>query len=803
MKLSLSWLAQHLETSASPAEIIDRLTHIGLEVESVEDPAAALAAFTVAEVLSAEPHPNADRLKLCRVRTGSGTVQVVCGAPNARAGMKAVFAPIGSTIPGSGLVLKPSVIRGVASEGMLCSAREMGISEDHAGILDLPAEARVGEAFARALGLDDPVLEIKLTPNRADCLGVRGIARDLQAAGLGTLKPIDERRVEGRFQSPLGVRIEAEAAGACPLFAGRLIRGVKNRPSPDWLQRRLRAVGLRPISALVDITNYFTMDLARPLHVFDAGKIETGLTVRLARVGERLLALDGREYALDPEICVIADAGAVQSLGGVMGGEASGVTLATQEVFVESALFDPVRTAATGRRLGILSDARYRFERGVDPAFAVPGLEMATRLILELCGGEPGEVVIAGAEPDWRRSISFRPARVQELGGLEVEVAEQRRILEGLGCAVTEPAHGTGSLFSVAVPPWRGDLAEEADLVEEVARIAGFDKIEAVPLPGRPVVARPALSPRQRQARAARRLLAGRGLMEAITWSFTSRALAELFGGGAEALCLANPMSADLDCLRPSVLINLIQAAARNIARGQERPSLFEVGPAYADDTPAGQGLIAAGLRQGRTGERHWAAEPREVDAFDAKADALALLSALGVAAEGLMVEATAPGWYHPGRSGQLKLGPKRVLASFGALHPRVLAALDVKGPLVGFEVHLDRLPEPRARPSRARPPLILSDLPAVERDFAFVVSENVPAGEILRAARGADKALITRVRIFDVFAGEALGAGRKSVALTIRLEPKEKTLTEAEIEKVGQAVVAAVAKATGASLRT
>ena len=799
MKLTLGWLKQHLETSAPPAEIIDRLTAIGLEVESVHDPAAALKPFSVAEVLSAEPHPNADRLKLCRVRTNGGTVQVVCGAPNARAGMKTIFAPVGSTIPGTGLVLKPSTIRGVASEGMLCSAREMGISDEHAGILDLPASSDVGQPIAVLLGLDDPVLEIKLTPNRADCLGVRGIARDLQAAGLGRLKPIDESAVPGRFKSPVGLRIADAAASACPLYIGRLVRGVTNGPSPEWLQRRLKAVGLRPISALVDVTNYFTMDLARPLHVFDADRLAPGgIMVRLARPGETIAALDGRTYELDGEMCVIADESGLQGLGGVMGGAASGVTLETANVFIESALFDPVRTAATGRKLGILSDALYRFERGVDPAFAGLGMEMATRLILDLCGGEASEPVIAGAEPTWQRDLSFRPARVQQLGGLDVPEDEQVRILEGLGCGVSARPES----LDVRVPSWRGDLVEEADLVEEVARIAGFDRIPSVPLPGLPQVSRPALGATRRQVRLARRVLAGRGLVEAATWSFTSRKLAALFGGGGADLVLENPISAELDAMRPSLLVNLIAAAGRNVARGQDDVALCEIGPIYADDTPEGQGLAAAGVRRGRNQPRHWSAASRDVDVFDAKADALALLAALGVAGDSLTVAAAAPSWYHPGRSGVVRLGPKTMLASFGALHPSVLAALDVKGPLVGFEVHLEALPKPRPKATKARPPLTLTELPAVERDFAFVVAASVPAEQIVRAARLAAKDLIADVGVFDVFTGEALGPERKSVALAVRLEPKVKTLTEAEIDAVGQAIIAAVGKATGATLR-
>ncbi len=800
MKFTLAWLKEHLETVAPLDEIVDRLIRLGLEVEAVTDRAAPLRPFVVARVLSAEPHPNADKLRVCVVDAGAGPVQVVCGAPNARAGMKGVFAAAGTTIPGTGLLLKATTIRGVASNGMLCSEREMGLSEEHQGIIELPDDAPVGQPFAGVLGLDDPTIEIKLTPNRGDCLGVRGIARDLAAAGLGRLKPLDLAPVPGRFKSPLGVRRDftPATAAACPLFVGRYLRGVRNGPSPRWLQQRLKAIGLRPISALVDITNFITFDLGRPLHVFDADTVAGGIVARLSRPGEKLLALDGREYMLDDTVCVIADDDGPLGLGGVMGGEASGCTAETANVFVEAALFDPLRTAATGRKLGIMSDARYRFERGVDPAFVRPGMEIASRMILDLCGGEPSEVVVAGAEPAWQRTLKLRPERVHGLGGLDLPEAETTRLLEALGFGVTQ----AGAALAVSVPSWRPDVEGEADLVEEVTRLHGYDAIPPMPLPPLTAVPRPAIDARQRRSPAARQALAARGLDEAVTYSFVGRGLATLFGGGQPELALANPISADLDAMRPSLLPGLAAAAKRNSDRGFADFGLFEVGPQYAGDAPQGQSAAAAALRRGMSGPRHWAERPRPVDAFDAKGDALAVLAACGIAVDQLMTVAEAPAWYHPGRAGTLRLGPKLVLAAFGELHPAVLAAMELRAPVVGCEIFLDRLLPPRVKGGKTRTPLVLSDLPAVERDFAFVVDRDIAADAIVRAARGAERALIAEVSVFDLFEGAALGEGKKSVAIAVRLEPRERTLTDAEIEAVGRKIVAAVAKATGGVLR-
>jgi phenylalanyl-tRNA synthetase beta chain len=805
MKLTLGWLKEHLETDTPIEAIAERLTMLGLEVEQIIDRAAELAPFTVAYVEDCAPHPNADRLKLCKVDTGAGVLEVVCGAPNARTGMKGVFAPIGARLPGTGLVLEKRAIRGVTGHGMLCSEREMGLSDEHEGIIELPEDAPVGAPFAELLGLDDPVLDIAVTPDRGDCLGVLGIARDLAAAGAGRLVGPVPEPVPGAYPSPIGVRLEftAQTASACPLFIGRHIRGVRNGPSPAWLQRRLRAVGLRPISTLVDVTNFVTLDRARPLHAFDADALAGSIHLRLARAGERLAALDERTYDLDPEMCVVADDDGPVSLGGVIGGTSTGCTADTVNVFVEAAWFDPVRTAATGRKLGIDSDARYRFERGADRAGTAPGMELATRMILELCGGEASEPVVAGAEPPWGQRLDVRPARVHALGGLDLPKNDSIRILDALGFAPED----RGEVVSVRVPSWRNDIDGEADIVEEVLRVEGFDAIPPESLPREAAVARPALDAIQRRAPAARRCLAARGLEECVTWSFLSARHAGLFGGGAPALTLANPISTELTDMRPSVLPNLIAAAGRNADRGFADFGLFEVGPVYADDTPDGQTTMAGGIRAGRTGPRNWLVEPRAHDAFDAKADALAVLSALGLDTDKVTVSADAPPWYHPGRSGVIRLGPKTALATFGELHPRVLEDMDVAGPMVAFEVHLAGVPQPKARPTRARPAFAPSDLPAVNRDFAFVVPESVAAAQLLGAVRALSgkpphRLGFTAVDLFDVYAGEGVPEGHKSLAVSVTIQPAERTLTEDDIQAVSDAIVAQVEKATGGKLR-
>ncbi len=800
MKFTLSWLRDHLETEAALDDITHTLSMIGLEVEGVEDRAKDLAPFVVGYVTEARQHPNADRLQLCVVDIGGGeSHEVVCGAPNARAGMKGVFASEGTWIPGSGTKLKKSKIRGVESNGMLCSEAELGLSDEHAGIIELADDAELGSPAAEALGLSDPVVEIGLTPNRPDCAGVRGIARDLAAAGLGTLKPLDAAPVEGSFESPVQWRrdLPDEVADACPMVVGRAFRGVTNGASPQWMQDRLTAIGLRPISALVDITNYVTFDLARPLHVFDVDALAGDLTMRLAREGETIGALDGAAYELDDTMTVIADDDGIQGIGGVMGGEGSGCGEDTTTVFLEVALFDPIRTAATGRKLGIASDARYRFERGVDPTSALWGAEVAARLITEICGGEASELSIAGEMPDWARRQTLRNARIAGLGGVHLPPGEPSRILAALGFDNDDD----GEIIHASIPPWRPDIDGEADLVEEVLRIHGYDNIPVVSMERESSVAHPALDPGQRRGARVRRALASRGLVEAVTFSFMPRGRTAAFGGVTDELVLANPISADLDAMRPSILPNLLDAVERNQARGIGDAALFELGPQYSDDTPTGQSLAATGVRCGATFPRHWSAEARPVDAHDAKSDALAALAAAGAPVANLRIAREAPGWYHPGRSGVLALGPKP-LAAFGEIHPAIVRDMGLRGAVSAFEVIMDAVPPAKARKSAARPFLALATLQPVERDFAFVVDADVEAATLVRAAAGAEKNLIADVDLFDVYQGPELGEGKKSLAVAVTLQPKDATLTDAEIDAAGEKIVAAVAKATGGVLR-
>ncbi|MEO5338257.1 MAG: phenylalanine--tRNA ligase subunit beta [Magnetospirillum sp. WYHS-4] len=799
MKFTLNWLKEHLETDASVERVCETLTMIGLELEGMVDRAKGLEGFVVAHVLEALRHPDAEKLQICKVDVGHTVHEVVCGAPNARAGMKGVFASEGMYIPGIDTVLKKAKIRGVESCGMLLSEREMGLSDEHKGIVELPADAPIGARAVDIMGLADPVIDIAITPNRGDCLGVRGIARDLAATGIGTLKPLKAEPVKGTFPSPRRVHLDLDGARkeACPYFVGRVFRGVKNGPSPKWLQDRLLAVGLRPISALVDITNLMTLEYGRPLHVFDLAKVKGDIHVRMARPGEKLLALNGKEYELDGEMTVIADDHDAEAVAGIIGGERTGCTEATTEVFLETAWFDPIRTAQTGRKLLAMTDARYRFERAVDPAFLMDGAEIASRLILDLCGGEASDLVIAGAEPAWRRSLHLRGDRVKTLGGVDLPAAEQERILRVLGFAPV----GKGDGFDVGVPSWRSDIVGEACLVEEIVRINGYGAIPVTPLPRDSVLPAAALNPSQRRRAFVRRVLAGRGLVEAVTYSFLPSAQADLFGGVPDCLRLVNPISADLDVMRPSLLPNLIAAAGRNADRGFADAALFEVGPQFKGDSIDDQMMVAAGLRAGRCHPKHWAAALRPVDVFDAKADALAVLAAAQAPVDSLQTGTEVPAWYHPGRSGALRLGPKAILARFGEIHPRVLKAMGVDGPVAAFEVFLDALPTPKSKGS-AKPHLTLSAFQPLERDFAFVVDETVTAETVVRAARGADRQLISDVRVFDRFKGGGLGEGKKSLAITVVLQPADKTLTDAEIEAVSGKIVAAVQKATGGVLR-
>lgn len=804
MKFTLSWLKDHLDTEASLAEVTETLTRIGLEVEALDDPGAKLASFTIAHVISAEQHPNADRLRVCMVDTGSGEpVQVVCGAPNARTGMKSVFSPPGTFIPGKGITLGVGTIRGVESRGMLCSAAELEISEDHDGIIDLPEDAPLGARYADWAQLSDPVIEINLTPNRPDCTSIHGIARDLAAAGLGKLKSDVVPQVKGAFPNPQKVTL-ALAKGEeklCPAFALRLVRGVRNGPSPDWMQRRLKAIGLRPINALVDITNYVTFDRGRPLHVFDAKKVAGALVVRRSQAGETVLGLDGRVYGFTGHETVIADDNGVESIAGVMGGEHSGCDDATTDVLIESALWDPMDIARTGRNLGIVTDARYRFERGVDPNFMLPGVELATRLVMDLCGGEPSEVTVAGAVPDTGFIINFPLSETRRLTGLESSDREQRRILEALGFSVS----GNGPMIKVSPPSWRPDIHGKADLTEEVMRIAGVDRVPSTPLDRGGTVPKPVLTLIQKRTRMAKRTLAGRGMVEAVTWSFIAKAQAELFGGGQPALALANPIASDLSDMRPTLLVGLATAAQRNADRGYGDVALFEVGQVFRGDKPDDQFMAATGLRRGLarpTGAgRHWQGTAA-ADIYDIKADAMAVLAAVGAPMAGIQVVQGGPAWFHPGRSGTFQMGPQTVFGAFGELHPRVLEALDVKGPVLAFEILLDKLPPPKVRPTRTKPQLVLSPFQPVERDFAFLVDRAVKAGDLVKVAQGVDKQLITSVEVFDVYEGKGIDAAKKSVALAVTLQPRDKTLTDAEIDAVAAKIVAEVTKKTGGTLR-
>jgi phenylalanyl-tRNA synthetase beta chain len=801
MKFTLGWLKEHLDTDHSLGEIADKLTMIGLEVERIEDNAKLLAPFIIARVAEAKQHPNADRLRVCMVDTGTGDpIQVVCGAPNARTGMKSVFVPPGAFIPGKNTTLAVGTIRGVESRGMLVSEFELQLSDNHEGIIDLSDDAPVGANYAQWAGLDDPVLEINLTPNRADCTGVHGVARDLAAADMGKFKDAGIKAVKGEFPCPASVTIEAP--DLCPAFALRLVRGVKNGPSPDWLQKRLIAIGLRPINALVDITNFITYDRGRPLHVFDAAKVRGHLVVRRAAAGEKLLALDGKAYALDETTCVIADEQGVESLSGIMGGEKTGCSEATTDVLIESALWNPINIAQTGRKLGISSDARYRFERGVDPAFMLPGLELATKMVLDLCGGAASQVTVAGSVDAPERVIDFPLSELKRLAGLTVPLLETRRVLERLGFFVA----GQGERVKIAVPSWRADVQNKADVVEEVVRIVGVDRVPPTPFDRGEAPRKPVLTPIQVRTRKAKRALAARNLVEAVTWSFIAKSQAELFGGGKPELSLANPIAAELSDMRPSLIAGLVAAAQKNADRGFPDVGLFEVGQVFRGDAPQDQFTAAAGVRRSLAKPsgigRHWSKRDGEVDAFDAKADALAALVAAGAPPQALQVMPGGPSWFHPGRSGTIQIGPQNVLGHFGELHPSTLEALDAKGPLVAFEVILERIPEAKAKTTRAKPALELSQFQPLDRDFAFVVERTIKAADIVRAAQSADRKLIAGVNVFDVYEGPGIDPGKKSIAIAVTIQPRERTMTDEEIEALAAKIVAEVGKRTGGVLR-
>jgi phenylalanyl-tRNA synthetase beta chain len=803
MKFTLAWLKEHLDTEHTLGEITDKLTMIGLEVERVEDKGKVLAPYVIARVVEAKQHPNADRLRVCMVDTGDGKpIQVVCGAPNARSGMTGVFVPPGAYVPGKDITLQVGTIRGVESRGMLVSEAELQISDNHDGIIDLPADAPIGESFAKYAGLDDPLIEINLTPNRPDCTGVHGIARDLAAADMGKLNSAPIKPIKGEFPCPVAVKIEAPEL--CPAFGLRLVRGVKNGPSPKWLQKRLIAIGLRPINALVDITNFMTYDRGRPLHVFDATKVRGNLTVRRGRDGEELLALDGKTYKLDDSICVIADEHGVESLSGIMGGEETGCSEATTDVLIESALWNEINIARSGRKLGINSDARYRFERGVDPAFMLPGLDMATHMVLDLCGGTPSEITVAGKVEPPEKIIDFPVSELKRLSGLSVPLPETRRVLERLGFFVA----GQGEQVKVAVPSWRQDVQGKADIVEEVVRIVGVDRVLATPFDRGEAPRKPVLTPIQVRTRKAKRALAVRNLIEAVTWSFISKAQADLFGGGKPELALANPIAADLSDMRPSLIPGLVTAAQKNADRSFPDVGLFEVGQIFRGDQPADQLTAAAGVRRALDKPsgigRHWSKRDYDpqADAFDAKADALAVLVAAGAPPQALQVVPGGPAWFHPGRSGTIQIGPQNVLGYFGELHPAALEKLDAKSPLVAFEVILERIPEAKAKPTRAKPMLELSPYQPVERDFAFVVDGQVKAADLVRAAQTVDRKLIIGVTVFDIYEGKGIDPGKKSIAIAVTIQPRDKTMTDAEIEALATKIVAEITKRTGGVLR-
>lgn len=796
MKFTLSWLKNHLDTDEPVASICEALTDLGLEVENVINPTEKLANFTLGYIKHAEKHPDADKLKVCKVDTDDGELQIICGAPNAREGITVVVAKPGVYVPGIDTTIGIGKIRGIESYGMMASEREMELSEEHDGIIELPS-GNVGDRFVDWLAKNDPakvdtVIEIAITPNRPDALGVRGVARDLAARGLGRIKPCEVDIVAATFNAEVSVSIDADTLDGCPVFAGRLIRGVKNGPSPAWLQDLLRNIGLRPISFLVDVTNFFTYDQNRPLHVFDMDKVVGNFRIHRAEGGETLTALDDKTYTLQVGQMIISDDNGPESIAGIIGGLNTGCTEDTVNVFVESAYWDPIQTAYTGRALKINSDARYRFERGIDPAFTLDGLEHAVRMIIDHAGGEASRLVVAGNVPDVSRAYKLDAKRVISLVGMEIQESTQRQTLTALGFRLEgDMAH---------VPSWRPDVQGEADLIEEVARIASLTKLIGKPLPRLPGVPRPILTPLQLRQQAAKRTTAALGYHECVTYSFIDRDAATLFGGGDDASMLQNPISTDMSHMRPSLLPSLLRAAARNQARGFADMGLFEVGHAFHGGEPNEQHVQVAGVLIGRSGPKDVHGEARAVDVFDVKADAEAVLAAIGAPAK-VQIMRGADAWWHPGRHGKICLGPKKILGVFGELHPKVLLEMNIKGPAVAFVLYPEDVPLPKKK-SSARPALQVTALQAVERDFAFVVDAEAEALTLVNAALGADKALIVSVRVFDEFIGGSVGEGKKSIAITVRLQPTQETLKDADIEAVAAKIVEKVTKATGGVLR-
>ncbi len=798
MKFSLSWLKEHLDTDADMQAVADCLNRIGLEVEGIENPADTLSAFRIAKVISAAPHPQADKLQVLSVDAGGEPLQVVCGAPNARAGMLGVFGPAGAVVPANGMLLKVAAIRGVESNGMMCSIAELELGDDHDGIIELPDDAPVGQVYADWAGLDDPVIDVSITPNRQDCMGVRGIARDLAAAGLGTLKPLGDvykidlsAPLEGSDPAPI---VRTDDAAGCPAFYAQSVSGVRNIDSPEWMRAKLKAIGQKPISALVDITNFLSIDLGRPLHVYDRAKLNGALVARKAVDGEQLVALNGKIYTLDASMTVIADDAMVHDIGGIMGGEHSGVSEDTTDVLIECAFFDPEHIARTGQKLGLTSDARQRFERGVDPAFLENGLAIATKLVLDLTGGTASAITRVGQAPVTPRIFSYDTDYCRRLGGVDVAPEEQRSILERLGFSVT-------SDWSINVPSWRRDVDGPADIVEEIVRMIGLDNIVSVPLPRADGVAKPTATPAQSLERKVRRAAAARGLNEAINWSFLPQKAADAFGGGAWSL--ANPISEDMKVMRPSLLPGLLSAAQRNMDRGASSVRLFEIGRRYfmgadgASDERATAGIVLAGDRSAR----NWATgKAARFDAFDAKAEAIALLKAAGVATDNLLVMDDAGAHYHPGQSATLRMGPKTILAAFGTVHPATAKAFDLDGSVVAAEIFLDAIPLKKAS-GFMRPAFTPPALQAVTRDFAFLVAQSMPANDLLRAIKGTDKDNIVAVRLFDRFVGQGVPEGQVSLAVEVTLQPTEKSYSDDELKAISDKVIAAATK-LGAVLR-
>ncbi len=800
MKFTLGWLKDYLDTDASLDEICTKLTQIGLELEGVEDRGAVFAPFKVAYVEDAVPHPDADRLKLLTVDTGEEKLQVVCGAPNARKGMKGIFAPVGAHIPGLDITLKKGKIRGEESLGMMVSEKEMCLSDNHDGIVEIANDLEIGTPMAQIYGLDDPVIDIAITPNRNDATGVYGIARDLAAAGLGTLKPLDTSAVDGQNACEISVTLENKTA--CPLFIGRTIKGVKNAKSPKWLQDRLTAIGLRPISALVDITNYITHDLSRPLHVYDIEKLNGNITVRDAKQGETLDALNDNTYELEDFMTTVSDDKRVLGLGGIMGGAHSGCTSETQDIFLESAYFDPFLTAKTGRALQIDSDARYRFERGIDPDFTRSGLEIATRMILDICGGTPSEITQAGDVPTVVEIVEYTPSFAKKMLGIDVSESDQKDILNRLGFKV----EANDQTWTITPPSYRSDIHGKADIVEEIARIVGYDNIPSVSVTRRESDELSAETPLFNKSRLARATLAARGYQECVTWSFVSEEHADIFGANdyqdKAGLRIKNPISSDLVQMRHTPLSNLLEAAKRNSDKGFSNTQLFEVGPVFKTSKPNGQQFVAAGIKFGLSGDKHWSGQEanRPVDVYDAKADLLATLARIGAPVANLQTTYEAPSYFHPGRSAALRMG-KDILGVFGEIHPAILEELDIDQAVVAFEINLESIPNPRKK-GTAKKMLKLSSLQPISRDFAFIVDLDVEAEALIKAAKTADKKLITDARIFDIYDGKGVEPGKKSVALSVIMQPEDQTLTDKEIEGVGQKVIDAVSQKTGGSLR-